>query len=81
MMCELILDILLLYLTTDNGLLFFVLLNVTVWIYNVGVLFIIITIPFLIVTLFVLCFFVTCLVTIGHRCYLHPYHNYDQFYI
>jgi hypothetical protein len=53
----------------------------TVWIYNVGVLIIIITIPFLIVTLFVLCFFVTCLVTIGHRCYLHPYLNYDQFHI
>jgi hypothetical protein len=47
-MCELILDILLLYLTTDNGLLFFVLLNVNVWIYNVGVLFMTITIPSLI---------------------------------
>jgi hypothetical protein len=48
MMYELILDVLLLYLTTDNGLLFFVLLDVTVRIYNVGVLIIIITIPFLI---------------------------------
>jgi hypothetical protein len=48
MMYELILDVLLLYLTTDNGLLFFELLNVTVSIYNVGVLFLIITIPSLI---------------------------------
>jgi hypothetical protein len=45
---ELILDELLLHLTTDNGLLFFVLLNFTVWIYNVGMLFMTITIPCLI---------------------------------
>jgi hypothetical protein len=48
MMYELILNVLLLYLTIDNGLLFFVLLNVSVWIYNAGVLFTIITIPSLI---------------------------------
>jgi hypothetical protein len=49
MMYELSLDVLLLYLTTDNGLLFLVLLNAyCVDIYNVGVLFMIITIPFLI---------------------------------
>jgi hypothetical protein len=48
MMYELILVVLLLYLTIDNGLLFFVLLDFTVRIYNVGVLFIIITVPSLI---------------------------------
>jgi hypothetical protein len=78
MMYELILDVLLLYLTMDNGLLFFVLLDIywcghIMWVCYLQLL----LFQFSFVTLFVLCVFVTCL----HRCYLHPYLNNDQFHI